>query len=211
VGVVADYATAFNETRVIGPKFFVPLSTASAQQLVVVGLANGSPAAAADAMQRAIQRAAPALAITRSETYAGMLTALGQEWLMTIAPLGPLTTIGMLLSAAGIYGVLAFAIARRTREFAVRIALGAAARDQLALVTKRSLRLVLAGAALGVGLTFALSRVVRIAGGEGSMYDPPWGAFVIPVAMIVAIAGIATLIPALRARRIDPVVLLRTT
>jgi hypothetical protein len=211
VGIAADYVTAFNESRGPGPKFFVPLSPADARSPVVVALALGNPNAAADALQRAIHRVAPAVVITRSETYAGMLAALGQEWLLSIAPLGPLTTIGMLLCAAGIYGALAFAIARRTRELAVRVALGADARDQLMLVTMRSLRLVAAGATIGVGLTYALARLVRAFGGEGSMMDPPGAAFIVPVLMILTVAGIATILPALRARRIDPVVLLRTT
>ena len=118
--------------------------------------------------------------------------------------------IGMLLTSSGIYGVLAFAIARRSRELAVRVAIGASRRDQLRLVTTHSLRLVGLGSVFGVGLTFALSRVVRAAGGGGSLYDPTWPAFVLPVLIVFVIAALATWIPTRRAMRINPALLLRT-
>jgi putative ABC transport system permease protein len=119
--------------------------------------------------------------------------------------------MGIILTAAGIYGVLAFAIARRTRELAIRVSLGATDRDQIWLVSLRSLRLVATGTAIGVGLTFTLAQLARIADAEGSYLYPPWAAFVLPVAIMLVVASIATWLPMLRARRIDPVVLLRTT
>jgi ABC-type antimicrobial peptide transport system permease subunit len=107
--------------------------------------------------------------------------------------------------------VLAFAITRRSRELAVRVAIGATARDLVRLVTEHSLRLVAAGTILGVGLTFALSRIVRASGGAGSIYDPPWPAFVVPILIVAVIGALATWIPSRRALKINPAVLLRTT
>ena len=115
----------------------------------------------------------------------------------------------MLLTSSGIYGVLAFAIARRSRELAIRVAIGAARGNQIRLVMAHSLRLVVIGSTCGIALTFGLSRVVRAAGGAGSLYDPPWPAFVLPVLVVVIVAALATWIPTRRALRINPALLLK--
>jgi ABC-type antimicrobial peptide transport system permease subunit len=117
----------------------------------------------------------------------------------------------MLLTTAGIYGVLAFAITRRSRELAVRVAIGASRRDLVRLVTAHSLRLVALGSTCGIGVTFALARIVRAGGGAGTIYDPAWPAFVIPLVIVSVIGAVATWIPSRRAMRINPADVLRTT
>jgi ABC-type antimicrobial peptide transport system permease subunit len=135
---------------------------------------------------------------------------MGQEMLVGTAPLFPLIVIGMLLTAAGIYSVLAFSIARRQKELAVRVAIGATGRDVVRLVTAQSLRLVAAGCLLGVGVTVGLARVVRADGGAGLLYDASWPIVAIPVLIILGIGALATWIPSRRALRINPAILLRT-
>src|SRR5262245_12053194 len=125
------------------------------------------------------------------------------------APLFPLISIGILLTMAGIYGVLAFAVSRRARELAVRVAVGAAPRDLIWVVARHTLRLVALGAGIGLVVTFGLSRLVRAGGGAGSIWDPALQAFAIPVASIVVIGLIATWLPARRAAAADPATLLR--
>ena len=115
----------------------------------------------------------------------------------------------MLLTAAGIYGVLAFAVSRRATELAVRMAVGATGRDLLRLVAAHSLRMLAVGTAIGIALTFALTRVAQ---GRGGVFDSPgWQAFVVPMLLILVIGTIATLIPMRRALKINPTTLLRTT
>ena len=89
------------------------------------------------------------------------------------------------------------------------MALGAGPRDLVWSVTRKTLMLVVTGAVIGIGVTFALSRVVRAGGGAGSIYDPALASFVLPIAAIALIGLIATLLPARRAAAIDPVELLR--
>jgi len=91
----------------------------------------------------------------------------------------------------------------------VRMAVGAAPRDLVWTVMRKTLTLVAAGAAIGIGVTYALSRVVRAGGGAGSIYDPALQSFILPLAAIAAIGLIATFLPARRAASIDPVTLLR--
>jgi ABC-type antimicrobial peptide transport system permease subunit len=133
----------------------------------------------------------------------------GQEILVGTAPLLPLIATGIVLTAAGIYGVLAFAFARRAKELAVRIALGATTRDIVGLVAAHGVRLIVVGTIVGIGITFALTRVVRALGGAGSIFDPGWPAFVLPALLIAAIGAAATWAPLRRALHLDPAVLLR--
>jgi ABC-type antimicrobial peptide transport system permease subunit len=113
------------------------------------------------------------------------------------------------MTAAGIYGVLAFAISRRSKELAVRVAIGATRRDLARLVTWHSARLLSVGAGLAVAATFGLTRVVRASGGAGSAFDTPgWPAFAVPVLIVFVIGGLATWLPSRRAMRINPAELL---
>jgi ABC-type antimicrobial peptide transport system permease subunit len=91
------------------------------------------------------------------------------------------------------------------------MAIGADWGTQVRLVMGQSLRLVTLGSAFGIALTFGLSRLVRATGGEGSLYDPPWPAFVLPVFIVLAVAMLATWVPTRRALRVDPARLLRST
>ena len=129
---------------------------------------------------------------------------------MGTAPLFPLIVIGLLLTTAGIYGVLAFAVTRRSRELAVRMAVGAGRWDLARLVGTQSLKLVAAGCTLGIGLTFALSRVVRASGGAGSIWDPAMQAFIAPLLVVAIIGVLATWLPSRRAMSINPADVLRT-
>jgi ABC-type antimicrobial peptide transport system permease subunit len=89
------------------------------------------------------------------------------------------------------------------------MAVGATGRDLLKLVAAHSLRMLAVGTAIGIALTFALTRVAQ---GRGGVFDSPgWQAFVVPMILILVIGTIATLIPMRRALKINPVTLLRTT
>ncbi|HLG56059.1 MAG TPA: ABC transporter permease [Vicinamibacterales bacterium] len=211
VGLAANYASRPVEYRVSLPKLFLPLATApqALKQVRFLVRANGDPIPLVQRVRRALLDASPGTVVA-TDTLPQILSVQSKEMLIGTAPLVPLIVIGMLLTSSGIYSVLAFAIARRSREIAVRVAIGASRRDQLRLVTMHSLRLVGLGSAIGIGLTFGLSRVVRAVGGAGSYLDPKWPAFVWPVLIVFVIAALATWIPTRRALRINPAQLLRT-
>ena len=210
IGVVGDYASAPIEQRLSTPKVFLPLPAAEpATNLRFLVRASGDPAMLVEPVRRILRVAAPGANVS-AYTIRQMLTISSQEMLMGTAPFFPLIVIGMLLTSSGIYGVLAFAIARRSRELAVRVAVGASRRDQVRLVAAHSGRLLAMGLGCGIGLTFGLSRLVRASGGAGSLYDPPLPAFVIPVGVVLAVALLATWVPLRRVLRINPALLLRT-
>jgi predicted permease len=213
VGVVADYISTPVESRLPGPKVFLPLSADAndARTMRFLVRAATEPAALVEPVRRALRDASSGVNVNSIVTMRQMITIIGQEYLVGTAPLFPLIVIGMMLMSSGIYGVLAFAVSRRTRELAIRVAVGAERGNQIRLVMAQSLRLVLMGATLGTALTFGLSRLVRAAGGAGSLYDPPWPAFVIPVVIVMIVAALATWIPARRALRVNPSLLLKST
>jgi ABC-type antimicrobial peptide transport system permease subunit len=213
VGVVADYISTPVESRLPAPKVFLPLSpeTADTKTMRFLVRATNDPAPLVEPVRRALRNASAGLNVNTVVTLRQMITVIGQEYLVGTAPLFPLIVIGMMLTSSGIYGVLAFAVSRRTRELAIRVAVGAERGNQIRLVMAHSLRLVLSGATFGIALTFGLSRLVRAAGGAGSLYDPPWLAFVIPVLIVIVVAALATWIPARRALRVNPASLLKAT
>jgi ABC-type antimicrobial peptide transport system permease subunit len=213
VGVVADYSGNPIQPPDFAAKVFLPLALESKELKRVQFLVRttGDPASLVQTMRREIRDAAPSNVVTNTYTLDQILIVMGQEMLVGTAPLMPLIAIGMLLTTAGIYGVLAFAVTRRSRELAVRVAVGASRRDLIRLVVAHSLRLIAAGCALGIGVTFGLSRIVRAGGGAGSIYDPAWPSFAIPVLIVLVIGALATWIPSRRALRINPAVLLRTS
>jgi ABC-type antimicrobial peptide transport system permease subunit len=120
---------------------------------------------------------------------------------------GFLAAAGALLAAIGLYGLLAYAVARRTREFGIRIALGATGGNLMRMVVAEASRVVAGGVVVGApvalwGKRLAAAMLERL---------PPGGfmPLLIAIAAIVAVALVAACIPARRAARIEPVIALR--
>jgi predicted permease len=116
--------------------------------------------------------------------------------------------LGLLLAAVGLYGILAYSVSRRTREFGVRIALGARGRNVLAMVLREGALLLAVG--LGVGLVLALG-AARLLGGLVvgiSATDP--ATFLGAVVVLGAVAFFASYLPARRATKVDPMIALRS-
>jgi putative ABC transport system permease protein len=211
VGVVSTYKNTGLQPPERDAKVFVPLDAAeTAKQMTFLVRAAADPAATEKTIRRDTPAVAAGTVVGSAVTLDAIIDISGQEILVGTAPLAPLIATGMLLTAAGIYGVLAFAIARRSREFAVRVAIGASHRHIVRLVTTHSVRLIAAGTICGIGATFALSQIVRASGGGGSFLDPEWTAFAVPVVILASVGAIATWVPARRVLRIDPAKLLRS-
>lgn len=106
------------------------------------------------------------------------------------------------LAGIGVFGVVSYAVSRRTREFGIRLALGAGRRDLVAMVIGESMRVVLAGSAAGVAAALALTGLMRgLLYGVGAR-DP---ATIAGVALVLAaVALVASWLPARRASRVDP-------
>jgi predicted permease len=114
----------------------------------------------------------------------------------------------LLLATAGVFGVMAYSVSRRTREFGVRIALGATPGNVLRMVLGRGLRTILVGLAVGIAGSFALTKTVSSLLFGVTATDPV--TFVGVTLLLVAVALLACYIPARRATKVDPMVALRS-
>ena len=113
----------------------------------------------------------------------------------------------MTLAAVGIYGVMSHAVARRTREIGIRMALGASRREVLRLVVGRGLTVALGGAAVGLVGALALGRLMTAMLFGVSATDPI--TFLTVPLLLAVVALAATLVPGLRATRIEPLAAVR--
>ncbi len=116
--------------------------------------------------------------------------------------------VALFLGAIGVYGVLAYAVGRRTQEFGVRLALGASGRDLLGGVLTEGARLTLAGVALGLAGAFVVTRALSGLLFGVAPVDP--GVFGGVALLFVVVGLLASYLPARRAMRVDPVAALQT-
>ena len=176
--------------------------------LDVVVASAGDPLSRIDAVREATRAVDPRMPIIQPRTLQSVVDeSLGAASFAAVL-LGISAAVALLLGTVGIYGVVSYTVSRRTKEIGVRLALGAAQGTVLGAVLKQGMALTLVG--LGVGLLGALglSTVLESLLYGVSTRDPlTFGATALVLGVV---AVVATLIPARRAARVDPVVALRT-
>jgi predicted permease len=206
VGVAAD-------VRQLGPdrpargEMFLPLAQLPARFVTLVARTTGEPTALVPALRAevaAIDRELPLAAITTMDAALRAAVALPRLYLSFFTFFA---LVALVLAGVGIYGVTAYAVAQRTSEIGVRMALGADASDVLRLVLRQALALVAIGLALGTVLALALSRVLATLLFDLSPTDPV--TFVTIALVLAVVAIVASWLPARRATRVDPLRALR--
>jgi putative ABC transport system permease protein len=168
---------------------------------------SGDPLALAGAVRREVAQLDPELPVTKLRTAQQILdSSLGPRrlsmWLLTVFALAAL-----LLAALGIYGVMAYAVARRTREIGIRMVLGAQRPNVLRMILGQGMKLVAAGVTIGLAASLALTRLMT-----SFLYDvQPTDSltYAAVAALLILIALAANFAPARRAVRVDPTVALR--
>jgi putative ABC transport system permease protein len=113
----------------------------------------------------------------------------------------------LLLAAIGLYGIVAYGVAQRTRELGIRIAVGATDRNILTLVLGQAARLVVVGVGCGLLVALAATKVLQAMLFETSTTD--WATFVIVPIVLAIVATVASVVPAYRATRTDPIIVIK--
>jgi putative ABC transport system permease protein len=207
VGVVAN--TRNRGLRVPpAPEVFVPLSQQMVNnQLFLLVRTTGDATAMLPAVRQQIAAIDPEQPIYAIQTIEDAFSeaAFGQRMSMILFTL--FATVALALAAVGIYGVMSYAVAARTQEIGIRMAIGAARRDVVWLVLGQVLRLTLVGLAIGVSVLMLAGGLLQRVLFEIQPFDPV--AMGAAIAILASVALLAGWLPAWRASRVDPVVALR--
>jgi predicted permease len=169
--------------------------------------ASVPPSTLVPALRAIIQRADPRLPISDVRTLSDVVDQQTAPRVVQVRVLGAFAVIALALAAIGIHGVLSCAVSQRTKEIGVRIALGAQSSDILGMVVKHSLWLAAAGIVPGVALAYGAGRAMEALLAGVKPFDGPTFGMTILVAVVMTVAG--TLMPTLRALRVDPIAAIR--
>jgi putative ABC transport system permease protein len=184
-----------------------PLAQQHSLRLTLVVHTAGNPKALLPAVRREVQTLDENLPAQEIKTLDEIVAFSFWPMRMGGGLVGTFGLLGLLLASVGLYGVMSYAVAARTREIGVRMALGAERRDVLRLIVGQGLALALTGAGAGLLLAFAVTRVLqRFLFGIGAT-DPL--TFIGVALLLTMIALLACWIPARRATKVDPLIALR--
>jgi predicted permease len=167
----------------------------------------GPPLALVPDVKRAVAEVDRATPVAAVRTVEQTLNDHLQQLRLSMWLLGMFGTVAALLAGTGIYGVIAYSVAQRTREFGVRMALGATASSVLAMVLRYATRIVVSGLSLGLLAALLLSRVLKASLFQVTTTDP--ATYVSVAVLLMSITALACLIPVRRATAVSPIVALR--
>ena len=165
------------------------------------------PLQMAAAVRTAVQSVDKDQPLARVRSMDQMLAASTGQRRLSMVLIGVFAALALTLASIGIYGVMSYTVTQRTNELGIRMALGAARGNVLALVVWQGMELALAGVAVGVFGSFWLTRLIGAQLYQVNARDP-WTFALVAVTLSV-IGFVATLLPAVRATRVDPVEALR--
>jgi putative ABC transport system permease protein len=210
VGVIADVQQG-DPSRAAAPQLYVPYAQRPVRAVwfVVrtVPVSGASALGLAPAIRATIGRFDTTLAVSEVTSLDELQSAAIARPRFYTALLTLFAVAALLLAATGIFGVMSYAVAERTREIGIRLALGAHAADVLRMIVGRALFLALTGAALGLAAALALTRVIRHQLFGVTALDPL--TLLAVIAILVATVAAASFLPARRATRLDPAMTLR--
>ena len=214
VGVVDDATTGARDQERRVPLSRAPMtsceptSRACTRPVTSSSARTVRPNSCCPTIRAAAADEAPALPIVAARTLAAVEASERRSVVTAISAAGGTGALALLLSAIGLYAVVAFAVGQRVREIGIRTALGAESRQVVRLFVRRGLRLCLVGLVIGLALGIGGVRVISAVEGN----EPPTGTLGLAALVAVFVIGVALLaswIPARRAARIDPLEALR--
>ena len=208
VGVVGDVASAQLDSPET-PGLYLPFQQSSNSYISYVARTSGNPASALAGIRDALRQMDPQLFLIQPATLEEIVARSPAVFLRRYPSylIGGFAVLAMLLATIGLYGLIAYSVSQRTREFGIRMAVGATRSDILSLVLRQGLRLALIGVAAGIVAALALTRLMDSLLFGVRAFDP--GVFAGVAALLALVATAACYLPARRAVSVDPMVALR--
>lgn len=208
VGVAADVKNGGID-KPTGTEIYFPYSQVNGgiRALYIAVKTSGDPQRIVSAVRRRVAELDPSLPIAQVRLMEDVIAAANARPRFLTVLLALFSFVAVSLAAVGIYGVMAFLVAQRTREFGIRMAIGAEPADVLALVLAQGMRMGLTGVAFGAFGAFILTRFIRQLLFAVQSFDPL--TFLSTAAILTLVIAAACYIPARRATRVDPMIALR--
>ena len=206
VGVVRD-VKQYGVDKESTMQLYLPEAQSAVSWLTLVVRTTGDPAGALNAVRSEIRGVDPDQAVFEVATMDGLLAEAIAKRRFVMVLLAVFAALALVLAGIGIYGVMAYTVAQRTREMGIRMALGAQAGDVLRLVVGHGMRLALGGVGIGLMAAFGLTRLMKALLFGVSATDLL--TFALIAAMLLSVALLAALVPGRRAMKADPVIALR--
>jgi putative ABC transport system permease protein len=189
------------------PEVYVPHTQAPSPFMVLVVRTQGDPAGLIPAIRGEVAALDPQQAMFAFQTMEDLLATAGSRRRFQTSLLAAFAALALLLAAIGVYGVMAYTVAQRTREIGLRLALGAQPRDVVAMMLRKGLLMTMTGMAFGLAGAVGLSRLLTNLLFGVSALDAP--TFAAVGALLMLVAAVAAYIPSRGAARIDPLAALR--
>ncbi|MBV8052965.1 MAG: ABC transporter permease [Acidobacteriaceae bacterium] len=208
VGVVGNVKTYSEEVR-YDPEVYQPYSQRPVPSFSIMVQATGDPGGLSASLRQSVAQIDGELPLARVMTMPALieLQKAGNPFFMHV--MSSFALFALLLAAIGIYGLIAYSVARRTHEIGIRMALGAKHRDVLGMILRESLTMAAIGATVGTVVALPLPRIFEASFNLlGFHFREPGLYFAVP-ALILLVALLAAYVPARRAAKIDPMVALR--
>jgi putative ABC transport system permease protein len=206
VGLVKD-TQGQNERDIPRPEFYMTCRQSPARIMTLVARAAAPDWNASAAFRRAVAAADAAQAVSDVETMEQMMASERAPYIIVGQITACFAAIALFLAGIGIYGVMAYSVNSRRREFGIRMALGAARGSVVSLVVRQGFRLALAGLVIGLAGAFAVTRLMAFMLYQVEPHDFP--TFALTSILLAAVAALACYIPARRAADADPARVLR--
>ena len=206
VGIVSDVLQRDPGQRAL-PQLFAPLAQRTTRSVRVVIRGAGDPLALGPVIRTEVRALDPNLPVADLSPLHQLVTTSIARPRFYASLLSLFAGVALALAGIGIFGVLSYSVAQRSREIGIRLALGAPAAGVVRLIVARAMLLAAIGLALGIGAALALGRVLRSQLFGVEVVDPPTLAAVVIVLIVSAVA--ASWLPARRAAAVDPVTALR--
>ena len=192
------------ESRV---ELYLPFLQNTGSGFALVVKTDNAAAVAAASLRAAMRAVSPDIPLYQVRALDELVAERSAQRRLAAQLISVFAMVALVLAAVGIYGVMSYAVAQRTQEIGIRMALGAGEESILQMVLKNGATLALLGVAIGLVAAFVLARLISALLFQTSAADPP--TFSLVPLLLLGVALVACYLPARRAARVDPMVALR--